>query len=124
MTLAQRPTFVSHWTWPRPSQLGASVRPIAETLIQDGAIQLHAKHLAADVDVAAGIHAVIRRVCQIPDLEGGVCAPADAAPLVAYVSRTPRLHRCIDRNRSDEGPAGGFGGLVRIIADFFEPALL
>jgi hypothetical protein len=100
------------------------IRPVTETLIHDRALQTHAVHLAADRGGAAGIHAVIRRVRQILVLEGGVGAPADAAPLVADAPGAPGLHRHVARELGDQGSAGGFGGLVRIGAGFFRPALL
>jgi hypothetical protein len=100
------------------------IRPVTETLIHDRALQTHAIHLAADRGGAAGIHAVIRRVRQILVLEGGVGAPADAAPLVADAPGGPGLHRHVARELGDQGPAGGFGGLVRVRAGFFRPALL
>jgi len=100
------------------------IRPVTETLIHDRVLQTYAVYLAVDCGRAAGIHAVIRRVRQILILEGGVGAPADAAPLIADAPRAPSLHRHVARELENQGPAGGFGGFVRVRAGFFRPALL
>ena len=106
------------------SILSTPICPVTETLIHDLAFQTHAVHLAADLGGATGIHAVIRRVRQIPVLEGGVGAPADAASLVADAPGAPGLQRRVARELRYQGPAGGFGGFVRVGAFFFRPALL
>ena len=100
------------------------IRPVTETLIHNCALQAHAVYLTADCGSAAGIHAVIRRVRQILVLEGGIGAPADAAPLVADAPGAPGLYRYVASDPVDQGPAGGLGGFVRVGAGFFRPALL
>lgn len=73
--------------------LSASIRPVAQALVDNGSLQTDVVSLAADAP--GRIHAdsitALGIVIKVLNLEGGICAPADAAALVADIVWAARL---------------------------------
>lgn len=104
--------------------LPATSRSVTQTLIHESSLQLDTINLTTDTASTTRVDAIVGSICEIFNLESGICTPTDTATVLADTPRATRLPSGIASDILKETSARVLDSEVGIRASLFQPPLV